>query len=314
MLAIILRKFVQGALMLLAVSALTFTLLSAAGGDALSTLRDNPQISERTIEYMRVQYGLDRPLAVRYASWLGSALTGDLGESISYKTPVASLVWAKFLNTAIIGIVALGIAVSIAFALGTLSVRYKGTVLSSFTDGLVVLLASIPALVLAIAALVLTARVVGNMSRDPEVLSGQFVLAAIALALPFVAITLSQFRAGLQAAENEDFTRLARAKGLDDWAVLLRHTMRAALNPFLTVTGLSFGTLLSGAVIVESIMGWPGIGPLLVNAVRARDVPLVMGMTLFASLAVWVGNTSAELLQAVNDPRLSIVEDTGKAA
>src|SRR5947208_6746728 len=111
MLTIILRKLVQGALMVLAVSAITFCLLSAAGGDALASLRDNPQISQKAIEDLSRQYGLDRPLPVRYLSWLGSALTGDLGESISYKTPVASLVSAKFLNTAIIGSMALSIAV-----------------------------------------------------------------------------------------------------------------------------------------------------------------------------------------------------------
>src|SRR4029079_10710714 len=100
------RKLLQGILMLLAVSAITFALLSAAGGDALATLRDNPQISERTIERLRIEYGLDRPLPSRYLSWLGAAVTGDLGESLSYKTPVSPLVRTRFLNTAIIGLVA----------------------------------------------------------------------------------------------------------------------------------------------------------------------------------------------------------------
>jgi ABC-type dipeptide/oligopeptide/nickel transport system permease component len=103
---------------------------------------------------------------------------------------------------------------------------------------------------------------------------------------------------------KEDFVLLARAKGLSEWTVITRHALRAALNPFLTIAGLSLGGLLGGSVIVETVLGWPGIGALMVSAVRGRDVPLVMGVVLIASVAVWFGNTAAEILQVVNDKRL----------
>src|SRR5690242_4137881 len=130
MLLAIFRKLIQGLLMLIAVSAISFTLLSTAGGDALSALRESPTISEKTIDELAKQYGLDRPLPVRYASWLGSAISGDLGDSIAYKTPVATLVWSKFENTALIGIAALAFAVAIAFLLSLLSTKFKNRLLS----------------------------------------------------------------------------------------------------------------------------------------------------------------------------------------
>lgn len=103
---------------------------------------------------------------------------------------------------------------------------------------------------------------------------------------------------------NEDFIKLARAKGLSESAVIIRHASRAAIGPLLTLFGLSLGTLLAGSVIVETVLGWPGIGSLLVAAVRSRDLPVVMGVVLTASAAVWFGNAMAEILQMVNDKRL----------
>ncbi len=107
---------------------------------------------------------------------------------------------------------------------------------------------------------------------------------------------------------NEDFVQYARAKGLAEWVVIRRHALRAALNPFLTLFGLSLGGLLGGSVIVETVLGWPGIGALIVTAVRNRDVPVVMGVVLVASAAVWFGNTAAEFLQMLNDRRISVSE------
>ena len=116
MLRILIKKLVQGLIMLLVVSAITFTLLSAAGGDAFTSLRENPQISEKTIEELRLVYGLDRPFAVRYASWLGGAVTGDLGESFLYRIPVGGLVWSRFLKTASMALLGFAIAVVVSFA------------------------------------------------------------------------------------------------------------------------------------------------------------------------------------------------------
>lgn len=304
MLHLTIKKLIQGVLMFLIVSAIAFTLLSSAGGDAVSGLRDNPQVSEKTIEDLQRVYGFDRPFVERYGSWLVGAVRGDLGESFSYRIPVRTLVWSRFLNTAMMGLAALLIAVVVSFLLAILSVLYRSRLLNGIIEALILLTASTPRMILSLLALVVSLRFAFAAPVAGETSLFQIVAGSIVLAIPLISIFLAQLRDGLNDAMNEDFVRLARAKGLSEWRVITRHALRAALNPFLTISGLSLGGLLGGSVIVETVLGWPGIGALMVSAVRARDIPLVMGVVLVASIAVWFGNTIAEFLQFVNDPRL----------
>lgn len=290
--------------MLLAVSIIAFSLLATAGGDALSALRDNPQISETTIEELRRVYGLDRSLVERYAAWAAGAVRGDLGESFTYKVPVASLVWSRFLNTLTMGVLALAIAVFKSFFLAILAARYQNRFLNALIEASIFITASTPRMVLALIALVVSLRLglPTNTAAGPSWFS--LIAGAVVLSVPLISILLAQLHQGLKDVMEEDFIRLARAKGLSEWAVVTGHAIRPALNPFLTVAGLSLGALLGGSVIVETVLGWPGIGALTVAAVRGRDVPLVMGVVIVASAAVWFGNSLAEVLQAVNDKRL----------
>lgn len=295
MLRFFLRKLFQGAMLVVIASALTFALLSTAGGDALTSLIDNPQVSRETVEELRRVYGLDRPVVERYATWLASTLTGDLGESIYFRLPVSSLVMSRFVSTLAVSAAALAIAVSTAFLLGFLSARFRRRWLSRLITVLILFSASTPRLVLSLFALALAIRFS---------IESMFLPSAIVLAVPLIGLFLAQLNDGVDEAMREDYIQVARAKGLSESAVITRHVSRAVLNPVLTLFGLSIGALLTGSVIVESILGRAGIGSLMVTAVRQRDVPLVMGIVLVASLAVWIGNTLAEMLQMLNDPRL----------
>ena len=286
-------------MMILIVSAVTFGLLSSAGGDAFTSLRDNPQVSAETVENLRRVYGLDRPVVTRYGEWLWNSVRGEMGESFYFRTPVRGLVFSRFASTFSVSLAAVLIAVAVAAILGILSARFKWKWLSRFIMSLILLTSSTPRIVLALFGLALIAH-----SDD---LSAFFV-AAIVLAVPVIAIILAQFHEGLAHAMNEDFVQLARAKGLSERVVILRHALRAALNPVLTVLGLSFGGLLGGSVLVETILGRSGIGSLMVTSVRNRDIPLIMGIVLIASAAVWLANTLAEFLQMVNDKRLHSLE------
>jgi peptide/nickel transport system permease protein len=303
-LKLIARKLLQGSMMVLIVSAVTFALLSLAGGDALTALRDNPQISEATIENLRRIYGLDRPLPVRYFTWLGGALFGDLGDSMYFRVPVASLVWTRFLDTLALAGAALLIAAAAASLLSITAARYRSRWLGALIDGIVFLTASTPRIVLALVALALVAQI--TLSSIDAASLAAFWFAAAALAAPIVSVFLAQFHDALTQAMTQDFVQLARAKGLSEGAVVVRHALRAALNPVLTVFGLSLGGLLGGSVIVESVLGRDGLGTLMVAAVRGRDLPLVMGIVLVTSTVVWLGNTLAEVLQAVNDKRIRV--------
>lgn len=288
--------------MIFIVSAVTFALLSFAGGDALTSLRDNPQISEATIENLRRVYGLDQPLAVRYFTWLRGAVIGEMGESMYFRVPVRSLVGSRFLSTFFLGVAALAIAIVVSFSLSIAAARYRSKTLSRVIEFVVFFTASTPRIVLALVALAVVAQITAaNIDAASAV---GFWLAALALAAPLISIFLAQFHDGLSQTMNEDFIQLARAKGLSEAAIVVRHAIRAALNPVLTVFGLSLGGVLGGSVIVESVLGRQGLGALMVSAVRGRDLPLVMGIVLVTSACVWIGNTLAEVLQAVNDKRM----------
>ncbi len=289
-------------MMVIIVSAVAFALLGLAGGDALSSLRENPQVSAETIENLRRIYGLDEPMPVRYWTWLRGALVGEMGESMYFRVPVSSLVWSRFLSTLSLGLAALAIAFAGSFSLAIAAARYRSKALSSFIEFIVFFTASTPRIVLALIALVFVAQLTSAGSDVASVAA--FWFAAIALAAPLLSIFLAQFHSGLTETMDEDFVQLARAKGLSEGAVVRRHALRPALNPLLTIFGLSLGGVLGGSVIVESVLGRQGLGSLMVYAVRGRDLPLVMGIVLVTSTAVWIGNTLAEILQAVNDKRL----------
>ena len=288
--------------MILIVSAVTFALLGFAGGDALTHLRDNPQISGETIERLRSVYGLDQPLPTRYFRWLSGAVTGDLGESTYFRVPVSGIVRARSVSTFLLGMAAFAIALTLAVPLSLIGVLYRSATLAAFIDLLILVTASTPRIVLALVALAISVQLTSSALDQSSAV--MFWLAALALSPPLISAFLAQFYGELQQTLKEDFIKLARAKGLSESAVILRHAVRPALNPVLTIAGLSLGGVLGGSVIVESVLGRQGLGTLMVTAVRARDLPLVMGIVLITSTAVWLGNALGELLQAINDKRI----------
>lgn len=292
--------------MTLAVSAVSFVLLARAGGDAFTSLRENPQISDTTIEQLRWVYGLDRPISTRYLSWLASFATGDLGESIHFRVPVSKLVLSRLYYTSLLGGLAVLIAWTVALALTYCAARARNRHLDRLIEFVVLIAASTPRIALALFTLALIVA----LSQTPlRIQSGSFIsffISSIILAVPLIAVFTAQANSGLRSAMEEDFVKLARSKGLSEPTVLIRHAFRSVLNPLLTLFGLSLGGIIGGAVIVETILGWQGIGELTVTAVRVRDVPLVMGIVVVSTIAVWVGNLVGELLQIANDSRLRV--------
>jgi ABC-type dipeptide/oligopeptide/nickel transport system permease component len=190
----------------------------------------------------------------------------------------------------------------LAVPLSLLGAGNKSKTLAALIDFLILVTASTPRIVLALVALAISVRLTSTVMDTSSMVL--FWLAALALSAPLISAFLAQLHGELQRTMREDFIKLARAKGLSEGAVILRHAVRPALNPVLTIAGLSLGGVLGGSVIVESVLGRQGLGTLMVSAVRARDLPLVMGIVLFTSTAVWLGNALGELLQAVNDKRI----------
>jgi peptide/nickel transport system permease protein len=313
-----LRRLLQAIPTLLLVSMLTFALIGAVPGDALSSLEQDGRISQATIEKLRVEYGLNRSLPARYWSWLTGVLRGDFGASLSEKIPVTRLIGARLGNTLKLSIAATLLALLVALPLGILSALRQGSWIDRLSGAVVLLSISTPRIVLAILAMLIAARTglfpIGNVRalNSPQDYSlaaladslHHLILPALVMALPLMAVYLRQTRTGLLETLQADFIRTARAKGLSERAVVLRHALRNALNPLITLFGFAVAALLSGSIIVETVMAWPGIGQLAVHAVRGRDVPVLMGIVMLTALMMVLGNLLADILQAIADPRI----------
>jgi peptide/nickel transport system permease protein len=299
----------QGVLVLLVISFLIFSLLTRAGSDAASML-DNPRGSEETIENIRRIHGLDRPLMERYRNWVAEATRGNLGHSLVLHAPVWSLIRLPLLRTGVLATVALLIAWSISLTLGIAAARRPGSLIDRLCSVIILLAASTPRLVLALLALAFISstplmNAVGPASNsDVGVWSFRVIPPAIILSVPLLALFLAQTRVVIREGLNEEFVRVARARGAPEWMILLRHALRPAAGPLITIFGFSLGGVMSGSVIVEAVMGWPGLGQLTVSAVETRDIPLLLGGTLVAAGAVMAGNLAADILQRLNNPRL----------
>lgn len=320
---LIARRLLVAVPTLLLISALSFTLIGAAPGDALSALAQDPRVSPETLSRLRAEYGLDRPLVVRYGRWLGSALCGDFGASLSERLPVAQLIGVRLGNTLKLAAAATLLALALALPLGTWAAMRRGSWVDRAAGVFTLAGVSMPRIVLAIAALVFAARSglfpIGNVRslniRDDWSLASladglhHLVLPALVMSLPLAATYLRQARAGLIEALRADFIRTARAKGLSERVVVWKHAARVAAGPLITLFGYALAALLSGSVIVETVMSWPGVGQLTVNAVRGRDVPVLMGVVMLAAVMMILGNLVADVLHLIVDPRLREVSE-----
>ncbi|HEX8141471.1 MAG TPA: ABC transporter permease [Pyrinomonadaceae bacterium] len=311
MLKLIFGRLLQGLLVLLIVSALTFALLASAGGDALTALRSDPLISEQAIAELRHTYGLDQPLHTRYLRWVGEMASGRMGQSFFYKAPVGQLIRSRLVNTLTLAAFALVFAWGFALSLGAWAARRAGGWVDRLCSIIILLAASTPRIVLALVALAFAVHTslftIGATGADAQRAAtslGRLILPGLVLSVPLIALFLAQVREGLGAALGEEFVQVARAKGLTERAIIFRHALRSALNPLITIFGYSLGGVVSGSVIVETVLGWPGLGQLSVVAVRNRDVPLLMGVVLVTASAVFAGNLIADILLRLNDPRL----------
>lgn len=312
------RRLAQAALLLLGVSILTFLFSALAPGNYLDDMRLNPQISAATLAALRAQYDLDRPLPLRYARWMNSVAHGELGYSFAYNGPVAPLLWMRARNTLLLTLTAMLLAWALALPLGIWSAEKRGGLPDRAVSLATATLMVVPDLVLALGLLILAARsgwfpTGGMVSVDFAELSsaGKFRDLALHMALPVAALVLSalptlvrHIRAAVGDALTAPFLRAAMAHGISRRKLLYRYALRAAANPLISLFGFSVGALLSGSLIVEIVMSWPGLGPLLLEAILARDLYVVIGGVLFSTVFLVCGNFLADMLLYWADPRI----------
>jgi peptide/nickel transport system permease protein len=312
------RRLVRAILLLLGVSALCFVFTEMAPGSFFDDMRLNPQISPDTIAGLRAQYGLDQPLAVRYGRWMKSALHADLGYSIAYNAPVAPLLLSRAKNTLLLSGTALLFTWLISIPLGVWTANRRGRLLDKAVTLLTSFLISVPELVIAIALLAVAVRshqlrVGGMTSSDVEGFS-TFQRAqdiALHLALPVfilvlceTAVIVRHVRASVLEVLNTPYVHAARRYGVSRSRLLFRHVLPVAASPAISLLGFSLAGLLSGSLMVEVVCGWPGMGPLILEATLSRDLYLVIGGIMLSALFMVGGNLVADVLLFTVDPRI----------
>ncbi len=308
----------HGLLVLVGVSVLSFVFTALAPGDFLNEMKLDPRISPKTVAALRDRYGLDQPLPLKYFHWLQSVGRGELGFSFAYNSPVASLLWPRARNTLLLTVPATALAWLIAVPLGAWSASQRGRWGDRLCAGATTALLVVPELVLGLGLLLVAVRTgyfpIGGMmsARFAELgswgklkdLAFHLFLPASALILLNVPVLVRHVRASLIEVMAAPFIQAARARGVPHRRLLFRDALRAAANPLISLLGLSIAALLSGSLVVETLMSWPGLGPLLLEAIAARDLHLIIGAVMCSTLLLLGGNLLADALLYLTDPRL----------
>jgi peptide/nickel transport system permease protein len=296
---------------LLLVTAGVFALLHLTPGDPIDAMMAESADAAAKAS-LRTELGLDRPLPVQYVAWMGRLLRGDLGRSIRNGEPVVENVSRRIRPSLQLALLAMTLSLLIAFPVGILSAVRRNTSFDRAGTTFALFGICMPNFLLALLLIFLfgvTLRwlpISGYVDPAEELVDGlrSLALPAVTLGLALAAVVTRTLRSSMLEALTEDYVRTARAKGLSEWRVMRGHVLRNALIPVVTVLGLQLGTLIGGAVITEYVFALPGVGRLVVDAVFARDYPLVQGVVLLIAVGFIASNLVVDLLYGLIDPRL----------
>jgi peptide/nickel transport system permease protein len=284
---------------------LVFFFLHMIPGDPVEVmLGETAQQADK--EQLREELGLNLPLYIQYGRFITGVFKGDLGDSFFYRRPVTQVIAERAPATVELAMAAFLVAGLIAIPLGIIAALREGTAVDNASVLFSLLGVSMPNFWLGPLLIILFSITLGWFPVSGREGVGSLVLPAITLGTALAAFLSRMTRASLLERLGEDYLTVARAKGLPEWKVILKHALRNALIPIITVMGLQFGALLSGAIITENVFSWPGIGTLLINAIEARDYPLVQGCILFITLSYVLVNLMTDLLYGWADPRIRL--------
>jgi peptide/nickel transport system permease protein len=308
------RRLVAALLLALAVATVVFLLLRLVPGDVVTVMLGETDASPEKVAALKQVLGLDRPVPVQYASWLGRALRGDFGTAFISGRPIAPDLAARIPRSLELGAVALVLAVTVGIPLGALSARHPGSRLDLTVGGVVVLGLTLPSFVIGMLFVLLFGLVLHwfpatgyvDFASDPASHLRHVVLPAVTLALTIMPVVTRMTRASMLETLHQDYVRTARSKGVTERAVIARHVLRNSLIPVITIIGLQAGTLLGRIVLIEYIFNWPGLSSLLLTGVNQRDYPLVQAVVLVIALAFVIINLLVDVAYGLVDPRIRV--------
>jgi len=296
---------------LLIASVIVFALPRLIPGDVVQLMLEEKAYG-KDLDDLRAKLGLNRPFYVQYFDWLGTVARGNLGESLWTRQPVLLELGRRLPVTATLGVMALGVAVLIGIPIGVIAAVRQDGVLDFFARSAAILGLSIPGFVKAILVILLPAIWWGwtplarfvEFAKDPLAYLLQFVLPAVILGIASAAAIMRLTRGMLLEVLRQDYVRTAWAKGLRERVVVLKHSLKNAVIPVVTVLGLQVASIAGGAVIIEWIFGIPGMGQFLVDAIVQRDYPVIQGVNLVIVTIIVLTNLGVDLVYAVLDPRI----------
>lgn len=295
------------------VTLVVFVMLRLSPGDPVLVYAGEEH-DPRSLEQIRRSLGLDQPLPVQYVAWLEHALRGDFGRSIRTQQPVVDAIRERLPATLELGLAALLLSVSLAVVVGTLAAVRRNSILDLLATGFTLAGVSLPNFFLGLILILVFGLLLRlfppggytSLADDPLDNLRHLILPAITLATASLAVNLRQVRSSLLDVLGQDYIRTARAKGLRERAVVVRHALRTALIPVVTVVGLQVGSIIEGAFITETIFSWPGIGRLAVDSIAGRDYPVVQAIVLASALSYTLSTLLVDILYAWLDPRISL--------
>jgi len=299
----LLRRVIHSIFVLWGAVTVVFIVVRLVPGDP-AQMMFGAQASAEDVAALRQRMGLDRPVPVQYVSFLLNVSRLDLGTSLTLDQPAVGAVASRLPATALLAVSAMTIALALSLPLDTLAALRRGSALDRVVSGLSLIGQAVPSFWIGIMFILIFARVLQWLPSSGIGGWKHWLLPAVTLALPVVGVLTRLMRSGLLEVLGTDFIRTAHAKGLTNRSVVTRHAFRNALIPVITVAGLQFGSLLAGAVIVETVFAWPGAGRLLIDSITRRDYPVVQASVLFITTGFILVNLIIDLSYGFLDPRI----------
>ena len=319
-----LNRILQSAIVIVAVTLITFMALQMSGDPTYLYVSD--RASEAEIAMVRERLGFDRPLHVQYLTFLGGLLQGDTGRSLTYRMPALDIVLERLPATIELTLMAMLIAITFAIPLGIIAALYRGTAIDGGIMAFAMVGQSIPSfwlgimLILGVGLGLSWLPISGHVPIIEPLLKGDFerawtnfpqalrylIMPAFTISLFSLSRNARLVRSSMLEVLSQDYVRTARAKGLREWTVVIRHALRNAWMPVVTMLGLEFGFLLSGVVVVETVFSWPGVGRLVFNAINQRDIPLVQTAVVVFAFVFIALNLLVDMIYARLDPRVRL--------
>lgn len=303
MLDYLIRRFAQVVVVAILVSIMVFFVIRMMPGDPARLLA-GMEATQDQLKLVREKYGLDKPIFTQYRIFAWRAMQGDLGQSLNYKEPVTQILWRRFQSSLQLIACGLGGAFVIGITLGIIAGVKNRTIFDYFTMGIAVVGVSLPQFWLGLMLMLLFSVQLGWLPTYGSGSLRHLILPSMTIAITYLAINARVTRSSMLDVLSEDYINTARSKGLKEIKVIIKHGLRNALIPIVTIMGLQLGGMLMGLVVVETVFSWPGVGRLLIDSIGYRDYPVMQAIMVYGTVGILLINFLVDVAYAFIDPRI----------